>query len=662
MNVDAKIGSKSIARRICKVLPTIIHSDQCAYVKDRLISDALRTIDDVMWYTEINKIPGWLVAIDFEKAFDSVNVEFLIKALEAFNFGQTFIKWIRTFYNGAKSCVINNGFTSHYFDLQRGVRQGDPLSPYLFIVVMEVLSISIRKDVEIKGLVVDEKEIKLTSFADDLTTFLKDIDSLHKLMHKLKLFGSCSGLKPNIAKTEVLRLGPSQKDVDIYSILNIPKPLEPPKILGVYFTYDNRLRDRLNFENHIKSVKKLLAQWRRRNLTILGKIQVIKSLIIPKFLYRLTNTTASETIVKEINKIMFNFIWNGQDKIKRLAIINDIDKGGFRMTHLESAIEAQRILFLKRYANDENRSWKYILDSCLKNVGGSFLLNCNFDVSSLPVTIPCFYKECLKSWTTLMEWDNETLNGVLEQPIWNNKLICIQNKSVYYPKLIKMGILTIRNMLTESGNFLCFNELKQKETTFITANYFLWLGIVHSLPCEWRRMIKAGNIGSFSQPTQPRNLCSDQIRVKLDENNVFEIQALTSKQIYKKLVTKRTIEPTSKAKFTAIFSENNLDWANIYKIPFNSTLDTRTRAFQLKILHRILFTNSSLFKMKISATPLCTFCDLESETLEHLFVDCEYVKSFWEAFTAWVNSLGIVLNRPTGQEIMLGITGNNDDC
>ena len=124
-NVDAKIGSKSIARRICKVLPTIIHSDQCAYVEDRLISDALRTIDDVMWCTKMNKIPGWLVGIDFQKVFDSVNVELLIMALEGFNFGQTFIKWIRTFYNGAKSSVINNGFTSHYFDLQRGARQGD---------------------------------------------------------------------------------------------------------------------------------------------------------------------------------------------------------------------------------------------------------------------------------------------------------------------------------------------------------------------------------------------------------------------------------------------------------------------------------------------------------------------------------------------------------
>ena len=127
INVDAKIGSKSVARRMCKVLPNIIHPDQCAYVKDRLISDAIRTIDDVMWYTRSRCIEGMLVAIDFEKAFDSVDLKFLIRVLEVFNFGPNFIQWIKTFYNGAKSCVVNNGYTSHYFDLERGVRQGDPL-------------------------------------------------------------------------------------------------------------------------------------------------------------------------------------------------------------------------------------------------------------------------------------------------------------------------------------------------------------------------------------------------------------------------------------------------------------------------------------------------------------------------------------------------------
>ena len=84
---------------MCKGLPNIIHPDQCEYVKDRLISDAIRTIDDVMWYTRSR---GMLVAIDFEKAFDSVDLKFLIRVLEVFNFGPNFIQWIKTFYNGAK--------------------------------------------------------------------------------------------------------------------------------------------------------------------------------------------------------------------------------------------------------------------------------------------------------------------------------------------------------------------------------------------------------------------------------------------------------------------------------------------------------------------------------------------------------------------------------
>ena len=201
INVDAKIGAKSLARRLCKVLPNIIHSDQCAYVKDRLISDAIRTIDDIMWYTRSRGIEGMLVAIDFEKAFDSVDLKFLMRVLEVFNFGPGFIQWIKTFYNGAKSCVINNGYTSHYFDLGHGVRQGDPLSAYLFITVIEVLLINCRGNRSIRGIPINGKEIKLTSFADDVTTFLKDLVSFHNLMKMLDQFGNCAGLKLNKSKT-----------------------------------------------------------------------------------------------------------------------------------------------------------------------------------------------------------------------------------------------------------------------------------------------------------------------------------------------------------------------------------------------------------------------------------------------------------------------------
>ena len=135
LNVDYKIGTKVIAERIKKVLPSIIHENQVGYIKGRQIADNIRAMDDIYFYTKLKNIPGMVINIDFEKAFDSVDWEFLELTMQKFNFGESVIKWVKTFYNDISSCVVNNGTTSQYFKLSRGVRQGDPLSPYLFLLV-----------------------------------------------------------------------------------------------------------------------------------------------------------------------------------------------------------------------------------------------------------------------------------------------------------------------------------------------------------------------------------------------------------------------------------------------------------------------------------------------------------------------------------------------
>ena len=109
--------AKTIAKRLEKIISEIIHYDQNAFIKVRTIFDAVRTIDDVMEFAKIQKIDALLTAIDFEKAFDSVNWTFLKKTLTNFNFGESLIAWIRTFYKNISSCVINNGFTSPYFQI-----------------------------------------------------------------------------------------------------------------------------------------------------------------------------------------------------------------------------------------------------------------------------------------------------------------------------------------------------------------------------------------------------------------------------------------------------------------------------------------------------------------------------------------------------------------
>ena len=142
----------------------------------------MRTIDDILEYTERKNISGLLVAIDFQKAFDSIKRSFMFKALSAFNFGPSLIHWIKTIYRNITSTVMNNGYTTTPFEILRGVRQGDPLSPYLFIICLEILAINIRRNKEIQGIVVDNEEIKLEIFADDLTSFLRDGTSLNALL------------------------------------------------------------------------------------------------------------------------------------------------------------------------------------------------------------------------------------------------------------------------------------------------------------------------------------------------------------------------------------------------------------------------------------------------------------------------------------------------
>jgi len=207
MNVDVKIASKATARRLEKILPELVHHNQNGFVQGRSVFDAVRTIDDLLELAQITNKSGILEAIDFEKAFDSLDHTYLLKVLEKLNFGTYFLQWIKTFHTNILSCILNNGFTTDLFQVWRGVRQGDPLSPLLFILAIEILATQIRQDDNNHGVMVKNKEIKLTLFADDMTCFLKDMNWYLHLCGLLEDFYKYSGLWINNDKTEIFTIG-----------------------------------------------------------------------------------------------------------------------------------------------------------------------------------------------------------------------------------------------------------------------------------------------------------------------------------------------------------------------------------------------------------------------------------------------------------------------
>ena len=206
LNTDYKIATKAIANRIKKYLPNLIDCSQTGFIKGRYIGENIRLIQETIEKLENENSPGLLFFADFEKAFDSISHKYILRCLEAFNFGADIIKWVECFYQGANSCVQNAGYMSDFFSINRGVRQGCPLSPYLFILCIEVLSATLLKDQDITGIKINGKEFKSTMFADD-ATFAMDgsLKSFRKLIYILDNFRLISGLRLNVNKTIILK-------------------------------------------------------------------------------------------------------------------------------------------------------------------------------------------------------------------------------------------------------------------------------------------------------------------------------------------------------------------------------------------------------------------------------------------------------------------------
>ena len=206
LNVDLKVLTRALAKRMMTVLPYLIHDNQTC-VPGRKITKNIHIVQDLIDHINNIKGKGAFFFLDQEKAFDRISHSFMLKTLKAFGFGPGFMNWVRIVYTDTKSAVKVNGFLTPEFSIQRGVRQGCPLSALLYVLCAEVLGIAIRANSEIEGFKFNGKEHKLSQYADDMTVYIRTMEALHALFKLLRKYEDATNAKLNVSKSEGLWVG-----------------------------------------------------------------------------------------------------------------------------------------------------------------------------------------------------------------------------------------------------------------------------------------------------------------------------------------------------------------------------------------------------------------------------------------------------------------------
>ena len=358
LNTDYKILAHILAQRLQKVLPNLISLDQNGYIQGRYIGCNIRTILDIIQISQNEENSNLITFIDYEKAFDNIKWEFMYKALEAFGFGKEFRKWIKIIYSDVTSCVLNNGFSSNFFKLSKGVRQGCPLSALLFILIVEILAIEIRKNNNVKGIKIGNTDVKITLLADDTTLFLKDTISLRTALNIMFMFRQSSGLKINCTKTSVMQVGKKDWNIKHFELKSIKEKIYS---LGIWFCKDPEESVSINLKEKYEEFIKVLDKWRFHNLTLYGKIIALKSFALSKLTHVISSFEVSNDYVDKVQEAIYNFIWdNKKPKIKNCVSVKRIEEGGLRIPHMASYVQANKAIWVKRLLNDNANSTQYL--------------------------------------------------------------------------------------------------------------------------------------------------------------------------------------------------------------------------------------------------------------------------------------------------------------
>ena len=643
-NIDYKIMAFVLANRVHKVIHKIINENQTGYIKKRFIGQNIRLIQDMIQHSKGSTNKGVILFLDFEKAFDSIEWNFIFLTLERMKFGNNFISWIKTIYSTPVASIKNNGWNSRKFDIKRGVKQGCPISALLFTIAVEILATRLRQNNQLKGYSVSKynasRTVKITQYADDTQLFLANDHQIPIALSIIETFSNMAGPKLNLHKTEGIRLGTQARHNENIHGINLKST--PIKCLGIYIGIDSKQCNKLNWNGPIEQMELLLNTWKKRDLTIFGKITIIKTLCLSKINHIIMNCEHEIENITYINRLFYNFLWGKRDRIKRNNLICNIEDGGVNMIDIESHCEVLKAAWVKRIVESENCNWSFLSNLYFKHFGSNYqILKCSFaNTNSLPSLsqIPIFYQQVITAFCKSNATKRtETRTDILNQHIWGNRHITYHDKnlkrecSIYFTHFIEKGIERVGDLKFTNG---IINEYYIYDTVTHKNNILIEIALLRKTLRKYKHII-----GTHSPV---RNMARIQ---------TYKHDMPNNKTTYRLLVEQKSCKSQALTKWTNIIGAptqiSSLIYTNKIKIK-----NKKLAEFNYKVINNILACKLNLYKWKLTQDSNCDICG-EAQNILHLLYLCQNAKQVWNYVEKHLN-ISI-----TQKSIIYGIQNEN---
>ena len=331
LNYDLKILNKILSNRTKNILPDITHPHQFSKLPNKII-DLNLLLREITADTRNQKL-GSLISLDFQKAFDSIDHGFMFATLHKYGMPIKFISYIKAIYSGPKSKILVNGHLSKKITLQRGVRQGDPLSNVLFTLTTDSLLQAINEDRNIHGIRLQgiKEEIKTPAFADDTAITTRDELSAKRAIDMVKLYGNASGMVLNLSKSKGLCFARNQYDLQINWVNSV-------QIVGI--RYGNVVNGKA-WNDKINECKEILHNIGHRSYNLEERKTIIKSIILPKMLYLAQTEPLGPKHKYQIRKITQNFLLPNREDIDFNILTLAKSEGGIDLPNIPLILDLQ---------------------------------------------------------------------------------------------------------------------------------------------------------------------------------------------------------------------------------------------------------------------------------------------------------------------------------